>query len=1451
LTDNVTRTDQPGRLVALWTVLANWRDWNLPVKLAAVTLVPVVFAVVLGAMQISDQIDKAGSYRRVDRLVVVNSELRSLIESLQRERTAGVELLASRAPDVGPRTANERAATDAAQVGFRRAADRVTLDEEITAASFTDAGKALGQLGEIRKQVGGAKVDPSTALDRYTDVVAALLRFDRSMASEAIDPQLAATTSALFELEVIREQVAFQHALIGAGIVRSGLAGPNLDALRDSASRLADSTTDFYAVAGPERRRAYDESVSGTGIAGRNNVVEVVLATPAGTDVPSSAQEWDDASKLTENRIGEVSALLGRQLRDRSEALQDEASDGAGLAAVILLVALVVAVAVMFVMGRHLLSSLSALRRSALEVAERRLPDAVARIRDRGDDAGPVAVEPVPVTSMDEVGQVARAFDAVQQQALRLATEQAGLRAKYSSVFVNLSRRSQGLVQRQLQLLERLERDEEDAEQLATLFQLDHLATRMRRNNENLMVLSGADVGRRNQKPTSLADLLRAAVSEIEQYQRVVMLPPPNVQIVGYAVGDLVRLTAELLDNATAFSAPDTQVTIASHEFADGSLCIAVLDEGIGMSQAELDEANHKMTDPGAIDVSSSRRMGLFVIGRLASRHDIEVRLNGGQDVTGVRATVTVPADLVSSSGAETPPAVSPPTPPSGLTVFSPNGHGHANGSPVNGAVNGSLNGAVNGSVNGSVNGTARPAPPEAPESTSDSPGALPRRSPGSRMPGPATGSARPPAEDSPGLFKPEPRSPHDTGWWTTTGPGRPVDPRALDETTPIFDEMISAWFRTISDDPHNAPPPPPRDRSGRTPNRSHETRAPQDKHAPRQARGGQPGADAPQAQGARQAQDAPGARQAEEAPGADDAGDGQPGAARRPAGTRHAGDGQDPRVADKARRGAGKSQQPRGADKSRHPSDAHRTDAQPVDAHRADAEPSDTQGGTRPVEAHQGDAYPEEAPDAANHGVAQQGAATRDAAQQGEASQGVANQGAAQQGAASRGAAQQGAASRGAANQGAANLGAAQQSGAQQGAASLNAAQESAAQQGAEAYPAGEGHAGHAGESQPGSEGRPASEAGQTQPDGAWSFAADAGFDAARAVSRVEPESFTEGGLPRRSAGQHLVPGTAGRAGPNDSGPPRHGRAAAEMRDRLSSYRLGIRKARGQRHGADSGAQQYPDAHLQYPTQHPDGQPHYPGAPAQHSDDQPQQYPGASTQDANAQPEAQTQHTTGRPGAQTRHPNGQRSASTQDPTGQPETQTQHTTGQPGARTQRPDGQSGAQTQHLDGQPEAQTQHTTGQPGARTQRPDGQSGAQTQHSDGQRGARTQHPTGQPQQPAAQHPDGQRPGPNQSELELAGPGWQFAADVGWRAANSVSTSTPVSFTTGGLPRRSAGANLVPGSVAPTGGGPLRPNRADEIRGRLGSFQSGLSRGRRSLAERGTANGYPENKQQESE
>ena len=305
---------------------------------------------------------------------------------------------------------------------------------------------------------------------------------------------------------------------------------------------------------------------------------------------------------------------------------------------------LLLAVTIVVLMVRSLTRSLRVLRTSALDVAQRRLPQAVESMRSGA--APDVKVEPVPLHTRDEVGQVARAFDTVHGQALKLAADQAALQSNVSSMFVNLSRRSQALVERQLQLIEQLESNEQDPDQLSNLFQLDHLATRMRRNSENLLVLAGTDLAKRNVAPVPLVDVLRAAVSEIEQYQRIVVQAPPQATVVGRATSDVIHLLAELLDNATNFSPPDSQVVMSSMRAQDGSIVVEIADSGVGMADHELSDANRRLATPSAVDVSASRRMGLFVVGRLGARHGIAVHLGGapmGGPGGGLTASVTLP----------------------------------------------------------------------------------------------------------------------------------------------------------------------------------------------------------------------------------------------------------------------------------------------------------------------------------------------------------------------------------------------------------------------------------------------------------------------------------------------------------------------------------------------------------------------------------------------------------------------------------------------------------------------------------------------------------------------------------------------------------------------------------------------------------------------------------------
>ena len=209
-------------------------------------------------------------------------------------------------------------------------------------------------------------------------------------------------------------------------------------------------------------------------------------------------------------------------------------------------------------------------------------------------------------------------------------------------MFVNLSRRSQSLVERQLQLIDQLEQREQDPERLSSLFQMDHLATRMRRYSENLLVLAGHDASRRWNQPVALVDVLRAAMSEIEQYERVILNVQPGIAVRGPAVGDIVHLTSELLENATSFSAPETPVTMVGHRLSTEGVLLEITDQGVGMGAEEMAHANWRLDNPPEVDVAISRRMGLFVVAQLAAKHDIRVRLRA-ESSGGVKALVWLP----------------------------------------------------------------------------------------------------------------------------------------------------------------------------------------------------------------------------------------------------------------------------------------------------------------------------------------------------------------------------------------------------------------------------------------------------------------------------------------------------------------------------------------------------------------------------------------------------------------------------------------------------------------------------------------------------------------------------------------------------------------------------------------------------------------------------------------
>ncbi len=328
------------------------------------------------------------------------------------------------------------------------------------------------------------------------------------------------------------------------------------------------------------------------------------------------------AAVATASLIRARDAVQGAPFHSDISSIRDGATATAILSAVVAVIALAVGGWASVILIRSVLRPLNQLRTGAVELAEVRLPDAL-----RGGGRGPLAVRSVGVSSSDEIGEIARAFDQVQAEVLGVTSNEAGLRGKLGEMFVELSSRSQAMVERQIRLIDELEQGEQDAGRLSSLFKMDSIATRMRRYSQNLLILAGHELPGRWSQPVALIDVIKAAVSEIEEYERVSLSAEPGIAVTGPAVRDVVHLLAELTENATSLSAAGTSVDISGRPLASGGVLIDITDQGVGMNPDALAEANRRLDSPPAMDFAVSRNMGLFVVGRLATRHGIKVRL--------------------------------------------------------------------------------------------------------------------------------------------------------------------------------------------------------------------------------------------------------------------------------------------------------------------------------------------------------------------------------------------------------------------------------------------------------------------------------------------------------------------------------------------------------------------------------------------------------------------------------------------------------------------------------------------------------------------------------------------------------------------------------------------------------------------------------------------------------
>jgi signal transduction histidine kinase len=359
---------------------------------------------------------------------------------------------------------------------------------------------------------------------------------------------------------------------------------------------------------------------------------------------------WDTGADDELTAMQNTETLIAGNITTRASQLQQAASSSALTYGIITVVVLLIVLLAALVVARSLVLPLRRLRAGALDIASVQLPERVRLLTESPDAAASMVVAPINVPYKDEIGEVARAFDQVHSEAVRLAGEQALLRSTFNAMFVNLSRRSQSLIERLARMIDNLEQNEADPDRLGSLFSMDHLVTRMRRNSENLLLLAGHEDPRKRSESVALADVARAAISEIEQYNRIALNIAPGIAVVGVAVSDVAHLLAELIENATIFSPKDTQVQVVMQEVSSGGVLIEIRDRGIGVSEARLADMNWRLDNPPTIDVSVSRHMGLFAVARLAERHRVRVRLRSAAP-QGLSALVWLPEGVVERTG--------------------------------------------------------------------------------------------------------------------------------------------------------------------------------------------------------------------------------------------------------------------------------------------------------------------------------------------------------------------------------------------------------------------------------------------------------------------------------------------------------------------------------------------------------------------------------------------------------------------------------------------------------------------------------------------------------------------------------------------------------------------------------------------------------------------------------
>ncbi len=619
LVDFEPKPATPVRRPSRWSL----SNWPVRWKVFAMVLCPLLMEGAFGVLRIYSSVTEAADlHRAADRAEMVPAIVNymSALDGAMLASTTGGDPEAAltefdtRKQELQRRLAGTDIAPDVREGVTRLIDDGQTLMEKVTANSIN-------------------------LFDRVTGYAPILLTAEDAIngSVRVQDERITSETLGLSRAVGARGQMMMQQLLVNLG---GELPEPELRTRMFALAGTEPSTlfgmSQVLGVGSQEAQQLQAEMVKRLAI--MSDPAAVLVNNP---DLRASEAVTDEiASRIIDSTTQSVTSTVEQQASaQRTAAIRDAVIVGGAMLLALILVILV---------ALSLVRPLRRLRDSALRVAHDDLAREIEHVRSGGD---PGPIKPIPVHTSEEVGQVAHAVDELHEQAVLLAGEQSRLQLQVGDMFETLSRRSRSLVDQQLALIDRLERNEEDPERLESLFRLDHLAARMRRNGANLLVLAGAKVPREQAEPVPVSAIINAAASEVEDYTRVVTATVPDSEVVGAVAGDLVHLLAELLDNALRYSPPISQVRVSAVHTGNGGLVIEVSDIGLGMTESDLRVANTRLQSGGEVNPYTARHMGLFVVGRLAAQHGLVVRLRStiaGEPNSGTTAGVYVPTELLS-----------------------------------------------------------------------------------------------------------------------------------------------------------------------------------------------------------------------------------------------------------------------------------------------------------------------------------------------------------------------------------------------------------------------------------------------------------------------------------------------------------------------------------------------------------------------------------------------------------------------------------------------------------------------------------------------------------------------------------------------------------------------------------------------------------------------------------